>query len=195
MARIPESTLKQSRFSGVQVPQGVYGNPTKALAGVVGAVSGTADAIVSMGFEAQDIKNKADVRTRLRELRNMQTEFQNGVFENNTPPEQWLSQWEAKLKSFENRLSSEDIPPDVKEAVLEKYADTAGSSMLQIGGAMVKENRRRAEEVGQRDVVDMMNLGDRDSALGVIDAMEEEGTIDTQSGIIQAWRQPQDGHI
>ena len=178
MARIPESTLKQSRFSGVQVPQGVYGNPTKALSRVVGAANNAADTVVRMMDDAQNVKNKSDVRTRLRDLRNMQTEFQNGVSENNTPPEEWLPQWEQQLNLFENRLGSEDMPQVVKDAVTEKFLDVKGASMLQIGGASVKENRRRAKEIGQLDVVDMMEIGDRDGAIAVVDEMVDEGTLD-----------------
>jgi hypothetical protein len=179
MARIPNQSLVAPRFNETMLPQGAFGDPTRSMARLAGSVQGVANTIVQMGFEAQDIRNKTQVREKFRELREMQLSFQQEILENNTDPAQWTGLWEQRLKQFENNVSSDKaMPPAVRDTVAEKFTDFAMESSFKIAGESLKENRKRALAVVQADVDDYAKDFNFDGAAAEIEQAFNDKLID-----------------
>jgi hypothetical protein len=178
MAKIPTQTLVTPRFGGSLMPKGAFGDTTQAIANVVGAVGGAVDTVIKMGQDAQQVRNRTQVREKLRELRDMRVKFQNDVLEQNLDPSKWTGEWQTRLGEFEKTIGGKDIPPDVRNALTEKYDDIASSSLLEIAGSALKENRKRAQEVYSFDVNDAAARQDWGESEATIKEAESEGVID-----------------
>lgn len=151
MARIPNHTLVSPTFSGVELPPGVFKQPGQAVAGLIASAGGAVDEVVKHVQEAQQIRNEADIRDRVRGMREMQANFLEEIEANKIDPANWLNEWKNRLATHEATLKEKGLPPVVIEAVTERFKDFAGQSMIQISGAALKENRRLATGSWQLD--------------------------------------------
>jgi len=175
MARIPNRTLVGPKFTGVDIPDGAFGQTGRAVAGLIAATGGAAETVVKHVREAQAIRNQADVRDRVREMREAQALFYQEIEENKLDPSEWLPEWKKRLATIENQLKGKNIPPVVVEAVTEQFKEFAGGSQIQISGAALKENRRRATvswELDHRDDIQNHRWDEAEASIS-----EVEGTL------------------
>lgn len=159
MARIPSRSMVSNRFVGVDLPPGVFQQPGRAVAGLIQAVGGAADVVSKHVADAQNIRNQSDVRERLRAMRAAQAGFQRDVLEGNIDPAKWLPEWEKRLANLEVEVEQGGLPPVVIEAVREQFKEFSGSSMIQVSGEALKENRRRAVASWELDYNDAVTGG------------------------------------
>ena len=151
MPRIPVESLVSPRQSEVQLQPGVFQQTAQATANLLSAVDGAGQMVKAQFDRAQDIHNQATISDKRLLVRNARGEFQNWITENNIPPAQWGEKWGDKLKEIEKNLALNDEPPAVQRAVGETFKNFAGTSVIEITGAALKQNRKAAMQNFQRD--------------------------------------------
>lgn len=176
--RIPIQSLTSVRQSGgPAIPAGAFQQTAQAASNLLGAYAGAAETINKHFAEAQDLKNRSEISEKNREIRDAQAIFQNELIEGNIDPTEWGPRWQARLKQVESSLGlqSSKIAPAVKRAVGENFKTFAGQSFIQISGAALKENRKRARQNFDRDLQDFYAVGDIAGAQQLI--KDSTGTV------------------
>ena len=184
MAKIPQHVIAQSRSSGADISDGVFNQTSRALGQLMGAVNNVPAEIKRELDQAQNMRNQSDINDRLRGMREMQAEHLQQLTRDRTDPSEWATTWKSKLTSYENSLGEKGVPPAVIRAVKEKFKSFAGTSMLSITGAALKENRKnsvRSLESGYNEFIrsrqydkadELVEQAHRNKVIDDIDAKE-----------------------
>lgn len=160
MARIPARTLVSPRFSGNDIPSGVFERPGRAMAELINTVGGAADEVLKHVREAQETRNQMNVRDEVRKMRELQSQFYQDMERDNVDPAEWVDLWRDRLNSHQNNIKQAKYPPKVLEALDQQFTEFSGSSLLTISGAALKENRRLAKGSWNLDYKDAKERGD-----------------------------------
>lgn len=153
MPRIPLQSLVSTRQSEVEISPGAFSQTAQATARLMSSVVGATDMIKKQFDKAQDLSNRSTISEKRREIRDAQGTFQNEMLEGNVHPSEWGPLWEERLVKVKESLNLEDskTPPVVRRTLNEDFENFAGSSFIQISGAALKENQRRAKQNFDRD--------------------------------------------
>ena len=151
MARIPLQSLVSARQSGVAIAPGVFQQTAEAAHGLLSSVAGATQMVKAQFDKAQDIHNQSAISEGRRSHRDAQAEFQKRMLDPKFTPAMWGPEWQKTLKSLETTLDDSDMPPVVSRALNEDFQAFAGSSLIQISGAALKENLKKGKENFQRD--------------------------------------------
>ena len=154
MARIPIQSLVSARQSGVQIQPGAFQETAQATVNLLSSVSGAVDVVKRQFDQAQDIKNRSDILDRNRMIRDSQGAFQNRMLEEGRDPSEWGPLWKETLDELQDKIGLNDkgIPPAVRREVEAEFKSFAPRSFIQISGAALIENRKRASANYGRDV-------------------------------------------
>ena len=165
MPRVPLQSLVSARHSGTAVQPGVFQQTASATADLLSSVNGAAQAVKQQFDQAQEFRNRSDISERKREIREAQAIFQNELTADNVDPSEWGPRWQQRLKELQGTLGLNDskVPPAVKREVGQAFEQFAGSSFIQISGAALKENQRRARQNFDRDYQFNAQNGDHDA--------------------------------
>ena len=192
MARIPLQSLVSARQSGVAIAPGVFQQTAEAAHGLLSSVAGATQMVKAQFDKAQDIHNQSAISEGRRSHRDAQAEFQNRMLDPKFTPAMWGPEWQKTLKSLETTLDDSDMPPVVSRALNEDFQAFAGSSLIQISGAALKENLKKGKENFQRDYQFNKAEGRHQENLKLID--ESVGVLfDEASG--DDWKRQTNGMI
>ena len=192
MARIPLQSLVSARQSGVAVAPGVFQQTAEAAHGLLSSVAGATQMVKAQFDKAQDIHNQSAISEGRRSHRDAQAEFQKRMLDPKFTPAMWGPEWQKTLKSLETTLDDSDMPPVVSRALNEDFQAFAGSSLIQISGAALKENLKKGKENFQRDYQFNKAEGRHQDNLKLID--ESVGVLfDPESG--DDWKRQTNGMI
>ena len=153
MARIPLQSLVSARQSGVAIAPGVFQQTAEAAHGLLSSVAGATQMVKAQFDKAQDIHNQSAISEGRRKFRDAQGEFQNRMLDPKFTPAMWGPEWQDTLKGIEAEIGLNDskMPPAVSRALKEDFQTFAGSSLIQISGAALKENLKKGNQNFQRD--------------------------------------------
>ena len=192
MARIPLQSLVSARQSGVAIAPGVFQQTAEAAHGLLSSVAGATQMVKAQFDKAQDIHNQSAISEGRRSHRDAQAEFQKRMLDPKFTPAMWGPEWQETLKSLETTLDDSDMPPVVSRALNEDFQAFAGSSLIQISGAALKENLKKGKENFQRDYQFNKAEGRHQDNLKLID--ESVGVLlDEASG--DDWKRQTNGMI
>lgn len=183
MARIPLQTFVEPREAGVPLPPGAFQQSARASSELMKSIAGAGKLVVDQFTKAQELHNESEISEKRRGIRDAQGIFQNEMLKGPdgrpVDPAEWGPRWQERLKSEKEKLGLDDpkVPPVVKRALSEDFENFAGSSFIQISGAALKENRRRAKSNFGRDLEYYHEVEDYDGGQKLIDAAT--GTIVT----------------
>ena len=150
---IPLHSLVAARQSGVAVQPGAFQQTANASASLLSSVNGASQAIKKHFDQAEDYKNRSEISEGKRQIREAQGAFQNRLAQDNVPPHLWGKGWQEELIRIQSGLglNSSETSPVVKRALGEAFNQFSGTSFIQISGAALKENKKRARQNFDRD--------------------------------------------
>lgn len=182
MARIPLQSLVSSRQAGVEMSPGVFQQSARATSNLLASVVGASKMVKEQFDKAQDLRNKSEISEKRREIREAQGQFQNEML--TVDPAEWGQRWAERLKGIESslNLNSSKTPPVVKRALSEDFQNFAGASYIQISGAALKANLKRAQQNFDRDSAYLLGEGDFGGNVELINQGVADGTIDEEMG-------------
>ena len=165
MARIPLQSLVSARHSGTAVQSGAFQQTANATADLLSSINGATQMVKQQFDQAQDFRNRSDISEKKRAIREAQGVFQNELTAEKVDPSEWGPRWQERLKELQGTLGLTDskVPPIVKREVGEAFKQFSGSSFIQISGAALKENQKRARQNFDRDYQFNAQNGDHDA--------------------------------
>ena len=185
MPRIPVESLVSPRQDEVQLQPGVFQQTAQATANLLSAVDGAGQMVKAQFDRAQDIHNQATISDKRLKIRNAQGKFQNDIIgdpndptKNPIPPHLWAEEWGNRLKALEGDLKLNDEPPAVSRVVENDFKNFSGTSLIEITGAALKENVKRARQNGERDLQYYRSTGNTEMANQTLDELHKRGIID-----------------
>ncbi len=176
--------MTDARYTGAAVPQGAFSATARAFGNLVGTANQITDSLVQKGFEAQDIRNKEEIRSKTNDMRNLQKEFMSQLEADNVDPSEWVPRWENRLNEFKTQLYKKGDPTDVITALDRNFEEFMQDSTVHLTGAMLKENRRRAVAGYELDYGEALKDGRFDDArriteeyAGILDPVQHKGAM------------------
>ena len=147
---------------------GVFQQAAQATGNLMKSVAGAADTVQALYNRAQDLKNDTDISTKRRIIRESQGEFQNRMLAEGVEPALWGSEWKKTLVKVTKDLKLGEAPPVVQRSVQKIFDDFKGTSSIQISGAALKENLKRARQNYDRDYEYNRSIGDHEGNFQLI---------------------------
>jgi hypothetical protein len=173
---LPGKGPVQGGVVGTQGSMSAAGAPWAAMAGVGGDISQLGDKAMDFLVKQQRVKNVQMANEMEMAAAEMFGQFENEM-RTNPNPDQWTGQWSQRLEDFQKQFVPDNLAPEQKAMIGERYSNFATRTTLQVAEMATVTGIGQARLTGENRRNQAIRLGDYDAGLESLEMDKEAGLL------------------